>query len=318
VNLQPVALDIESPARRLFRRRHRNRRVIAQRRSLVVWLGDGGVKVGRALARASRVLGRVLLVLGVAAACGWGGRWAIARVVDSPRFQIRSVEFSATPHLGQEELLRLASLEMGEPLLGIDTDQVARRIASHPWVATVRVSRRLPSSLVIEVSERHAVAAVALSGLYLVERSGRPFKRASMEEADGLPVLTGIERGRYAQMREVSEAAFREALAVLDEYRSKSGRPTVGEVNIDPGYGFSLFLLEGGAEIRLGRGDFGKKLAQLDQIFDAVLAHSGGLTALRIVQLDLPESGRVPVLLRDGEKAPTGIARPTAARPANN
>jgi cell division protein FtsQ len=207
---------------------------------------------------------------------------------------------------------------MGEPLLGIDTDQVARRIASHPWVATARVSRRLPSSLVIEVTERHAVAAVALSGLYLIEQSGRPFKRASMEEADGLPVLTGIERDRYAQMREVSEAAFREAMVVLDDYRSKPGRPMVGEVNIDPEHGFSLFLLEGGAEIRLGRGDFGKKLAQLDQIFDAVLAHAGGLTALRIVQLDLPESGRVPVLLRDGDKTPPGIARPTAAKPANN
>lgn len=318
MNLQPVALDVETPGRRLFRRRHRNHRVIAQRKSLLVWLGDGGVKVRRALARALRVLGRVLLVLAVAAACGWGGRWALAQVVDSPRFQIRNIEFSHTPHLGEEDLLRLASVEMGEPLLGIDTDQVARRIASHPWVATARVSRRLPSSLVIEVTERHAVAAVALSGLYLIDRSGRPFKRASMEEADGLPVVTGIERDRYAQMREVSEAAFREAMAVLDDYRSKPGRPMVGEVNIDPGHGFSLFLLEGGAEIRLGRGDFGKKLAQLDQIFDAVLAHAGGLTALRIVQLDLPESGRVPVLLRDGDKAPPGITRPTAAKPANN
>jgi cell division protein FtsQ len=258
------------------------------------------------------------LLIAVAAACGLGGRWAIAHVVDSPRFQTRNVEFTPTPHLGEEELLRLASVEMGEPLLGIDTDEVARRIASHPWVATVRASRRLPSSLVIEVTERHAVAAVALSGLYLIDRSGRPFKRASMEEADGLPVLTGIERDRYAQMREVSEAAFREAMAVLDDYRSKAGRPTVGEVNIDPGFGFSLFLLEGGAEIRLGRGDFGKKLAQLDQIFDAVLARAGGLATLRIVQLDLPESGRVPVLLHDGEKAQLQTAKPTAAKLATN
>jgi hypothetical protein len=105
---------------------------------------------------------------------------------------------------------------------------------------------------------------------------------------------------------------------VLGEYRSKSGRPPVGEVNIDPGFGFSLFLLDGGAEIRLGRGNLGKKLAQLDQIFDAVATNAGGLAALRIVHLDLPESGRVPVLFRDGDKASADPAKTTAAKLAKN
>jgi hypothetical protein len=107
-------------------------------------------------------------------------------------------------------------------------------------------------------------------------------------------------------------------MVVLGEYRSKAGRPTVGEVNIDPGFGFSLFLLAGGAEIRLGRGNLGKKLAQLDQIFDAVETNAGGLAAVRIVHLDLPESGRVPVLFRDGDKASVDSAKPTAAKLAKN
>jgi cell division protein FtsQ len=318
VSVHPMVLDVEAPRRSLFRRRRANRRLVVQRKSLLVWLGECGAKLGRALKRTSRIVGRVVLLLGVAAGCGWGGRWAITHVVDSPQFQIRNIQFSPTPHLGQHELLRLAGVNLGDRLLGIDTDRVAARIATHPWVASVRASRRLPSSLVIEVTEKRAVAVVALSGLYLIDRTGHPFKRASMEEADGLPVLTGIERERYAQMREISEAAFREAMVVLDEYRSKDGRPAVGEVNIDPGFGFSLFLLQGGAEIRLGRGDLSKKLAQLDQIFDAVLARPGGLAALRIVHLDLPESGRVPVLLREGDKALPESAKSTAAKLARN
>jgi cell division protein FtsQ len=292
--------------------------VAVQRKSLLTLAGDGGAKVGRALFKASRVAGKVLLLLGISAACVWGGRWAIVHVVNSPQFQISNIEFSATPHLSHSELLRLTGVEIGDKLLGIDTDQVAARIATHPWVASARTSRRLPSSLVIEVAEKRAVAVAALSGLYLIDENGRPFKRATMDEADGLPVLTGIERARYADMREVSEAAFRRAMEVLGEYRSKSGRPVVGEVNIDPGFGYSLFLLAGGAEIRLGQGNLGKKLAQLDQIFDAVETNAGGLAALRIVHLDLPESGRVPVLFRDGEKASLDSAKPTAAKLANN
>jgi len=252
--------------------------------------------------------------LSVIAGCLWGGRWTIRHVVDSPRFQIRAIEFSPTPHLGQAEVLSLAAVSPGDKLLGVDTDAVAARIATHPWVASVRASRRLPSSLVLDVTERRAAAAAALSGLYLIDESGRPFKRATMDEAEGLPVLTGIDRARYAQMRDVSEAAFREALAVLRQYGEGPGRPPVGEVSIDPGFGFSLLLLEGGAEIRLGQGNYSKKLAQLDQILEAVRAKEmGGLSALRIVHLDLPESGRIPVLLRtSGAESSTPPKAPNA------
>jgi len=274
--------------------------------------------LGRGVARAARVTAKVLLFLGVTAVCVWGGRWAVKHVVDSPQFQVARIEFSPTPHLGQAELVGLAGVKIGDKLLGIDTDEVAARIAAQPWVASVRTSRQLPSTLVIEVTEKRAVAVAALSGLYLVDESGCPFKRATMDEADGLPALTGIERARYAEMRDASEAAFREAMTALAEYRSRPGRPVVGEVNIDPSFGFSLFLLDGGAEIRLGRGNLGKKLAQLDQIFDAVQTHAGGLAALRIVHLDLPESGRVPVLFRDGDKAPQDPAKPAAAKLAKN
>jgi cell division septal protein FtsQ len=93
----------------------------------------------------------------------------------------------------------------------------------------------------------------------------------------------------------------------------------VGEVGIDPGFGFSLLLLDGGAEIRLGRENYSKKLAQLDQIFEAVKPKEmGGLSALRIVHLDLPESGRVPVLLRSSGAEPSLPPKPGTLKIAQN
>jgi cell division protein FtsQ len=307
----PATIELGNPRRGLLRRR-RNRRVAVQRKSLFVLCAEGLGKAGRSSLKVAKVAGKVLLLVAIVAGCVWGGRLAVIHVINSPQFQIATIEFSATPHVGQAELARLSGVNVGDKLLGIDTDQVAARIAAHPWVATVRTSRQLPSSLVVEVTEKRAVAVAALSGLYLIDESGHPFKRATMSEADGLPIITGIERGRYAEMREVSEAAFREAMGVLAEYRGKSGRPTIGEVNIDPSFGFSLFLLDGGAEVRLGRGNLGKKLAQLDQIFESVQTSAGGLAALRIVHLDLPESGRVPVLFREGDKASSESAKPAA------
>ncbi len=283
-----------------------------------MWAARVGAGAWAKGVRIGRVAGKLVLLALAIVACAWGVRLGVRHVLDSPRFQLRTIEFAATPHLGQADVLVLAGVALGDRLLGVDTDAVAARIATHPWVSSVRASRRLPSCLVIEVSERRAAAVAELSGLYLVDDGGRPFKRASMEEADGFPVLTGIERARYAGMREVSEAAFREALALLREYREKPGRPAVGEISIDPGFGFSLILFESGAEIRLGRENYSKKLAQLDQIFEALVAKgTGGLSALRIVHLDLPESGRVPVLLRGGAE-PFAPPRSAPAKIAKN
>jgi cell division protein FtsQ len=317
MNGNPAVLEVERPRGGLFRRRRGNHRVSFHNRSPLAWAARVAPSVWRSALCISRTVGKFMLLASAIAAVVWGAQLGFCHVGDSPRFQLRTIEFTPTPHLGQADVLALAGVAVGDRLLRVDTDAVALRIAAHPWVKSVHVSRRLPSCLVIEVSERHAAAVAALSGLYLLDDNGQPFKRASMEEADGLPVLTGIERERYAGMREVSEAAFREALALLREYRDKPSRPAVGEISIDPRFGFSLLLFEGGAEIRLGRGNYSKKLAQLDQIFEAVRAKgNGGLSVLRIVHLDLPESGRVPVLLRGGAErmapskpAPVKIAK---------
>ena len=54
-----------------------------------------------------------------------------------------------------------------------------RALAAHPWIASARVRRELPSALAIEVTERRAVASALLGALYLLDAGGRPFKRAT-------------------------------------------------------------------------------------------------------------------------------------------
>ena len=296
--------DYHASRRGWFGRR-RNRRVVVQRRSLFLMLGAGLARVGRGAWLVGKVVGKVVAVLAVLAGAGWGGRWTVRHVVDSPRFQVKQIDIAATQHVRREELLALSGVSLGDRLLSVDTDAVAARVATHPWVAAAQVKRHLPSVLHIEIVERRAAAAASLSGLYLVDENGRPFKRARMDEVEGLPVLTGIGREQYAKLPDASAAVFREALALLDDYRVRPGRPGLSEVSIDPRFGFTLILLEGGAEIRLGRGEYSKKLARFDQILEAVeKEHLGGLSAVRVVNLDLG-GGQVPVLVRgrDGDAA---------------
>jgi cell division protein FtsQ len=307
--------DYHASRRGWFGRR-RNRRVVVQRRSLFLMRGATLARLGRGAWLIVRVLGKIVAVLAVLVGAGWGGRWTVRHVVDSPRFQVKQIDIAPAQHVRREELLALAGVTLGDRLLSVDTDAVAAQLATHPWVAAAKVKRRLPSVLHIEIVERRAAAAASLSGLYLVDENGRPFKRARMDEAEGLPVLTGIGRDQYAKLPEASAAVFREALAVLDDYRTRPGRPGLSEVSIDPRFGFTLILLEGGAEIRLGRGATSKKLARFDQILEAVdKEHLGGLSAVRVVNLDLG-GGQVPVLVR-GRDGDAAVDKP-ASKPTRN
>lgn len=295
MNGHAEVLEVERQRRGPLRRRS-NRRVAVQRRAPIVVVADTLGLVARKTVPVVRTMGRILAVLGLVAGVVVGGRVAVGHVLASPRFAVHDIVVTGGPQVGREEVLELAQVNPGDRLLAIDTDAVAARIALHPWVEGARVRRQLPSTLAIELTLRRAAAVVAMGGLYLIDDQGRPFKRATMAEADGLPVITGVDRERYVELREAGEAAFREALKVLETYRSRPERPALSEISIDPRFGFSLFLLDGGAEIRLGRGDYPKKLAQLDQILEAV--HEGAVTGvgpLRVVHLDSASGGRVPV-----------------------
>lgn len=119
-------------------------------------------QVGRR--RLWRLVG-VLIVLGVV-----GGLLLAAYF--SPMLSVRSLEVrgaavsagGARPDSGvvvpREEIVAVADVPLGTPLLQVDTAAVAQRVARIPVVESVRVDRKYPSTLVIEVRERQPSAVI--------------------------------------------------------------------------------------------------------------------------------------------------------------
>ena len=282
------------PVRRRFLRRRSNRRITVARPSITAWLGSGLRSVAKRLA----LLGKALVVVAFVAGAAWAGRQIVRHVIASPRFAVRDVQVGASTHVSSDEIRQLSGVQIGDRLLAVDPDAVATRVTMHPWILSARARRELPSTLVIEVTERRAVATALLGALYLLDGSGHPFKRAALAEADGLPVITGVTRDQYASVRGTSEAVFRQALALYTAYsEGHPERPKLSEIHVDTRTGFSLILFEGSGEIRIGQGDFGAKLAQFDRIFAALGPRSP--VALRTVYLDGPLSDRVAIRMAE-------------------
>jgi len=97
---------------------------------------------------------RFVLVAAILAGAGFG----FFRFASGPRFALRRFDVSGNTRARTEEILEVAAHWTGRNLLALDLAPMAGRIAGHPWIERVTISKRFPDGLAIRVTERRAVA----------------------------------------------------------------------------------------------------------------------------------------------------------------
>lgn len=305
-----------------------NRRVDAPRAGAkpAIHVPRAGLKnlvaaVPRVGARGRRLLS-LAARLAIAVTLAWGVLLAVQAsyqfVTTSARFEAKSLVYQATPHVPVDRLQSLLGLEPGTNILAVDTDALQAKIAAEPWVKRASVQRSLPDTLIVEVEEHEAAAALLSGYFYLIDRDGVPFKRLEEGERGELPVITGVDREQLVAGDARAQSAIRRGLDALAAYQ-QAARPRLSEVHVDQGGAVALYTAKTGAALRLGRGDVAAKLAR----FDALRAALGERAEqLAVVHLDLeaapgtPE--RVVASFLDAEAEAAVLARGAGAlKPAS-
>jgi cell division protein FtsQ len=187
----------------------------------------------------------------------------------TPRFAISQIEILGTKRLVREDVLRAAGLSRGQNLFALEVEETEKRLLESPWVSAVRVTRRLPDSVVLEVSEREAVALCVLSGkTFLVSQKGIPFKELGRGDPHDLPIVTGLSPKALAQDRQAELNRLSEALSLLREYErlGLSRDLSAQEVHLDPTGGVVLNVGKKGTSLVLGQGPFKRKLLRAERV----------------------------------------------------
>ncbi len=187
---------------------------------------------------------RIVVALTVVTVGVFAGFWA----VDSPLFDVDDVVVVGNDRVDADVLREVAAITPGTPLLDVDLQGAADRVADLPWIASVAVERSIGGEVAVVVVERTPgqVLPATGGGWVLVDVSGRQLERVEAPPVGSIPVA-GI--GLDGRLGQPVDADAQRVLRVLDGLSTDVGE-AASQVILDEGTIF-LTLAEGG-RVRLG------------------------------------------------------------------
>ena len=151
------------------------------------------------------------LVLAVLVALGWV-------VLGTSVLGVRAVVVSGNRIASSDQVRAAAAVAPGTPLARVDTGAVAQRVRELAPVGSVAVSRGWPHTLVIEITERTPLAAVAVADGYgIVDAEGVVFQVLRRRPAN-LPLVRVAAPGPSDP---ATRAALRVVRALTPELRDR-------------------------------------------------------------------------------------------------
>lgn len=154
----------------------------------------------------------------------------------TPAMSARNIVVTGLSVVTREEVLDAARVRPGTPLLQINTNQVADRVATIRRVASARVQRQYPSALRVTIVERVPVVVKDFpDGPHLFDRDGVDFATAPPPPA--LPYLDVASPGPTDP---ATKAALEVLMALRPEVAGQVGRiaaPSVASITLTLGDG---------------------------------------------------------------------------------
>jgi cell division protein FtsQ len=171
--------DFEGPRRRARREREQRRSAAARARAIedarreakrrATASATAPKPVERGVVRGLKVLTWGIVIAMISVGLG-------LLLYFTPIMSVRNLVVDGLQAVTRDEVVAAVAVRTGTPLLQVDTDKVANRVATIRRVASVRVQREYPSSLRVTVVERVPVAVKDLpDGTHLFDRDGVDF-----------------------------------------------------------------------------------------------------------------------------------------------
>jgi len=185
-------------------------------------------------------------------------------LLSSPYMKLEHVEMSGADPKMRDELIQACGLDAGQGLLSLHLYELKRKMESHPWIRAVKLERRFPHTLVVEVEKQIPAALARMDDLYYVNQWGEIFKRISESDDMDFPVITGLSTDD-GQVRE----ELRQAIHVVKVLAPEKGPWSVselGEIHVRKNGAMSLYFNQVKAEVTFMWNELADKMDGLKKV----------------------------------------------------
>jgi cell division protein FtsQ len=155
-------------------------------------------------------------------------------------FKVETIQVEGVERYTAEDVVAASGVSVGDNLFLMDKYEVAARIHdSLNYVETVQISRHLPSTLRITVTECRATVMVEQEEVaFLISGSGKIVDTVSLDAAEGHALVTGLvldnpRLGKTIQADKEHERACRTLLELLERLSGKEMLQDVQAIRLE-------------------------------------------------------------------------------------
>lgn len=184
-------------------------------------------------------------------------------------FNLRYVNIKGNIHLSKEDVFNLVKVKEGDDLWHLSLKEKQKSLLSSPWVMDASLSRILPDRLEITIKEREPLTFIdSHHNLYLADSEGVILKQIQEKGMFSLPVIIGVNSGKLREGVQLDSKGTLEAIELIKTIKAMGmiGENSLDEVSINAEDPENIILYSNGVEIRMGTGNYARKLEKLKDI----------------------------------------------------
>lgn len=176
---------------------------------------------------------------------------AVFFFLQSAIFRVKAVEVNGNSQLQRDQIMALAGLGKDVNIFKANLKQAQSKVALNPMVKHVEIVRDLPSTIVINITERKALGLVSNPGQFIsVGDDGYCLALVNNLADINLPIITGIKATNSLPGQNINDDRLRAALAYLLAM-PLGMRAAVSEINVSDVNNIRVFTIDE-TEIRFG------------------------------------------------------------------
>ncbi|HEY3275976.1 MAG TPA: FtsQ-type POTRA domain-containing protein [Syntrophorhabdaceae bacterium] len=179
---------------------------------------------------------------------------------EEPLFFLKNIKINGVRQIEETDVMSRVAPFLRESILSIDAAKMKEAITANPLVREVSIKRVFPFSIVIDVKEKQA-SALWINGdgkIMVLDESGSPYRGLKKGDDKDLYIINAREKAEAKSLYREISGWVREGIIKKD---------ALSEIAYNDG-NITLFGLENGVEIILGKEEQDKRLKRAVAVFE--------------------------------------------------